>query len=74
MKTLIRIAIGFDQFCNTLIGGYPDETFSARCWRFKDDWKYKYIRVFVDRIFGIDHCKKSFESEILRTQSPKEEK
>jgi hypothetical protein len=32
-KYIHNTLVGFDQFCNTLIGGKPDETISARAGR-----------------------------------------
>ena len=47
-----RLGIGFDQFVNTLFGGDPDETISAKCYRKKDDSTFwGLLRVVVDSIF-----------------------
>ena len=32
-----QIAVAFDQLVNTLLGGWADETLSARAWRHKLD-------------------------------------
>jgi hypothetical protein len=36
MKYFVKVLLGIDQFANTLIGGAPDETISARAGRRKD--------------------------------------
>ena len=28
----VRVLIALDQLGNALLGGWPDETFSSRCW------------------------------------------
>jgi hypothetical protein len=71
-----QIALAFDQLCNTLAGGWADETFSARCWRCRDRRPFSYLRVVIDGLFFWDdeHCKSSYESELSRNQSPPEER
>ena len=60
-----QILIAVDQLANTLIGGWADETLSARAWR--EQWR---IRPLIDTVFFFDpdHCRASFESERLRLQ------
>jgi hypothetical protein len=67
--SLKNILIGIDQLANTLIGGSPDETLSARAWRCC--WR---IRPLIDKLFWFDknHCKSSYESEQERRQLPEE--
>jgi hypothetical protein len=63
---LMQIAIAIDQLANTLLGGYSDETLSARSYRTNSKTQ-KYINaLFFDR----DHCRKSFMAEIERKQLP----
>lgn len=57
------VLIGLDQLVNALLGGWPDETLSSRCWRLSlagRDWP----RRLVDRLLFWDrnHCRESFES------------
>jgi hypothetical protein len=64
--------IGWDQSLNTLLGGEPDETISARCYRLR----YRSIMwrklcccinlLFCDR----NHCRDAHTSELLRSQLP----
>ena len=64
-----QVLIAIDQLLNTLVGGYADETVSARAYR--KGWKRR--EVFINWLFRDEnHCKDSFESEVLRSQLPKE--
>lgn len=60
-----RFGIAIDQLVNTAIGGYPNETLSARAWRHghvegKKPWGH--FRFVIDGIFFFDrdHCEKSY--------------
>ena len=68
------ILIALDQLVNTLAGGWPDETFSSRCWRWSKDGKRDWPRRVVDGLFflEVEHCKSSYESERLGRQLPPE--
>ena len=68
------ILIALDQLVNTLAGGWPDETFSSRCWRWSKDGKRDWPRRVVDWLFFLEaeHCKSSYESERLGRQLPPE--
>ena len=65
------VAIGLDQLANTLIGGKPDETLSAKAWRNRGETGWGRTRKFIDALFGKGHCEASWRAEILRTQLPK---
>ena len=79
MKPALSIAknvlIGFDQTINCVVWikgdgfGYPDETLSARAWRLRGQssaWRVIDTLLFFDP----DHCRTSYESEMLRKQLP----
>ena len=83
MKPALSIAknvlIGFDQTINCVVWikgdgfGYPDETLSARAWRLRgqsNSWKRIDALLFFDK----DQCRTSYESELNRTQLPKDYK
>ena len=83
MKPALSIAknvlIGFDQTINCVVWikgdgfGLPDETLSARAWRLRgqsNSWKRIDALLFFDK----DHCRTSYESELNRTQLPKDYK
>lgn len=70
-----QVAIALDQLCNALVGGYADETISARLWRNRDrSWWWKFWQVAIDTGFfwQREHCYKSYLSEVVRSQLPKE--
>lgn len=70
-----QVAIAFDQLCNTLAGGWADETFSARCWREgKTSRTWGAARIMVDALLWFDpqHCFNSYLSEFERKQLPEE--
>ena len=67
------ILIAVDQLINTLAGGWPDETFSSRCWRWSKDGKRDWPRKLVDGLlfWDKDHCWASYISERMgRQQHP----
>jgi hypothetical protein len=62
-----QIMIAFDQLINAILGGYAQETLSARCWRLRDFQPYKTLRPVIDwafRIWGPDHCENSFKNRL----------
>ena len=69
-----QVAIAVDQLCNALFGGWADETFSSRCWRWERDGKCAWPRKSVDWLLWFDkgHCRASYESERQGTQLPPE--
>lgn len=73
-----QILISFDQFLNTLIfGGWADETMSSALWRMDRDGRFwGWLRPIIDTVLFFDpnHCQTSYESELLRNQSPPEER
>jgi hypothetical protein len=65
-----QVLNALDQLANTLFGGFADETLSARCHR---EGRKTAVRV-IDMLFFFwetDHCKQSYQSEMLRLQLPK---
>lgn len=82
MKTLLhnlkQLLICLDQLVNVLIGlvcgyrSFADETLSAKAYRLELERGRPWARKLVDGIlwFDKDHCKESYESEILRRQLP----
>ena len=75
MKYLKQLLLWLDHGANVLLGGYADETISARSWRLKDKSKFwGTLRKVVDTLFWFDkdHCRTSYESEMYRKQLPAE--
>lgn len=68
-----QVLVAIDQLLNTLIGGMADETLSARAYR-----RYLRGKPWCARIINIiffwqeNHCKEAYESELERSQLPKE--
>ena len=46
-----RTLIAVDQLLNTLLGGWPDETLSSRCYRWARDGVRAWPRRVVDGLF-----------------------
>jgi len=74
---LLNVAIAFDQLCNAVLNGAPDETLSARAWRTEQTDKIfgRIFRPMIDALFWIvqkDHCKKAYAEERLRKQLPRD--
>lgn len=67
-----QVLIAVDQLANALIGGWADETLSARLWRTQHP-----LHRWVDALFWWDrqgpvrHCELSYRSEIIRAHLPK---
>lgn len=64
-----RVLIWIDQGANVLLlGGWPDETISARAWR--EQWR---IRPWIDRLFFWEpnHCEESYKWELARKDLPR---
>ena len=67
-----QIAVALDQLVNTLLGGWADETLSARAWRHKLDGSRSWPAWIIDHLFfwQKDHCKTAWESELNRAHLP----
>ena len=75
---LLNNAIAFDQQVNTLLGGSPDETLSARAYRAHRDGKIlgKLFMPPIDLVFGLwqgpNHCRNAYIKEFERKNYPDE--
>ena len=77
-QRLLNFFIALDQLLwvvLTLGKGSPDETISAAAWRMESQGKLagRILRPLIDAIFRPlerDHCRLSFESEVLGKQLP----
>ena len=52
---LLRVGIALSILLNVILGGYSNQTFSARNW----DWKKRgrpNMVWLIDKILGKDHC------------------
>jgi hypothetical protein len=79
MTYLFNILVALSQLGNVLLGGYPDESMSARAWRTgsRGKWPGALTRPLIDFVFWVvtlgrdtQHCKDAYESELLRRQFP----
>ena len=73
-RYLLNLAVGIDQLANTLIGGAPDETLSARAHRMRakgQRW-WGWTANSIDRLFfwQHQHCYHPFVAERERRQLP----
>lgn len=62
-----QVFVAADQLVNALGGGWADETFSSRCYR-----ENPRMAAIIDTVlvFDPEHCRRSYESEKLRTYHP----
>ena len=67
---LMRLAIGFDQLLNALLGGDIDETLSSRAYRRTRTGSRKWQRIesAINAVFfwQHEHCRESFRNERQR--------
>ena len=68
-----QILLAFDQLLNTILGGWADESFSARCYRHRYQNGWYAMMLVVNALFcNHEHCKQAYQSEKKRTQAPVE--
>lgn len=73
MKRLAwQVLVALDQLANALLGGWADETVSARAWRQRHKRRWAVTRRVIDAIFFFDpnHCRRAHDSEQLRRHQP----
>lgn len=73
MTYIEGLFIAFDQFINAVLGGWPDETLSSRCWREEQQGLRAWPRKLVDGLFFWQregHCKRAYAAERKRLQFP----
>ncbi len=66
-----QVLVAVDQLANTLIGGWADETLSARAYRMRNRSKvWAFMRKAIDVLFFLDadHCRGAWMDEKVRTQ------
>ena len=52
---LYRVGIALSVLLNVILGGYSNQTFSARNWEWKRQGKYNIVWL-IDWMLGEDHC------------------
>lgn len=67
-----QVLIALDQFLNALLGGWADETLSARAFRNSDKKRWANVAKVIDAIFfwQPNHCKGAWKSEVFRQHFP----
>lgn len=81
---ILQVLISIDQFINTLLGGWADETISARSFRLRErSLRWYYFEKLVNTLFIFEdlwwwkklghfplirHCQRSYNAEQDRTQ------
>ena len=78
---IFHILVALSQLGNALLGGYPDESMSARAYRTgkKGRWPGVISWPLIDILFFLvtfgkdrNHCRNAYESEMYRRQLNKE--
>lgn len=71
---LQQLFVGVDQLINVLLGGWADETVSARAWRLRHKPRWRRVQRLIDRIFFWErgHCERAHRSEQTRRHLPPE--
>ena len=75
MRWLVQVFIALDQTLNAVLGGFADESLSARAYRNDSPVgkrRWRIARRVIDALFfwEPDHCFHAFMSEIDRRQYP----
>lgn len=65
MKYYHKVGLALDQLLNAILGGYPDESLSARAYRWDRDGKRKWPKKIINLIFCWmrDHCYSAWHCE-----------
>ena len=75
MRWPVQVLVALDQLLNAVLGGFSDETLSARAYRNDSPAgkaRWRIARRVIDTLFFLEpgHCFKAFMSEIDRRQYP----
>ena len=68
-KYIHNVLVGLDQFCNTILGGHPDETISARSGRAAQNGKLwgKALSAGLNLVQQ-DHCVRAMAGDEARAE------
>lgn len=72
---MLQILIAIDQLANALLGGWADETLSARAYRLRERRFWRWAESAINALFFDEtHCLDAYLSEKSRRHSPLEER
>lgn len=74
-RYILQVLIAIDQLLNAILGGWADETLSARFYRLKRDGKPgAFMADVTDALFFLqeNHCALAYAEEKRRLQYPAE--
>ena len=76
MTYLFLVFIALSQLLNSLLGGWPDETTSARSYRMRHTrfWGFMYRAINLMFFWQEDHCKWAYEMETVSRPVPPEKR
>ena len=65
MKYPHKIGLALDQLLNAILGGYPDESLSARAFRWDRDGRRRWPKKVINAMFfwQRDHCRSAWHCE-----------
>ncbi len=74
MSYLFNVALAVDQLLNALLGGYADESLSARAYRRRSEPLWGLLVRLLDRMFfwHATHCESAYRAEKLGRHLPPE--
>ena len=74
MMHLLQILVAIDQLLNAIVGGYADETLSARAYRMRAKGQpyWGWAANAIDELFFWQegHCELAYLAEVKRRQFP----
>lgn len=75
MRWLTQVLVALDQLANAMLGGFADETLSARAYRNDSPMgkrRWRIARRVIDAVFFWEpgHCFRAFMAELDRRQYP----
>lgn len=65
MKYPHKVGLALDQLINAILGGYPDESLSARAFRWDRDGRRRWPKKIINAMFfwQRDHCRSAWHCE-----------
>ena len=74
MKYYHKVGLALDQLLNAILGGYPDESVSARAYRWDRDGKRSWPKKCINGLFfwQQDHCRSAHHTEVDLRHFPPE--